>query len=42
MVLDTPAPTCMGVTLLYMELMQREASTQQRLLALGRWKVRSD
>lgn len=24
------------------ELMQREASTQQRLLASGRWKVRSD
>jgi len=26
----------------YLELMQREASTQQRLLALGRWKGRSD
>ena len=26
----------------YVELMQREASTQQRLLALGRWKVRPD
>jgi transposase InsO family protein len=26
----------------YLVLMQREASTQQRLLALGRWKVRSD
>ena len=26
----------------YVALMQREASTQQRLLALGRWKVRSD
>jgi hypothetical protein len=26
----------------YLELMQREASTQQRLLALGRWNVRSD
>jgi len=26
----------------YLALMQREASTQQRLLALGRWKVRSD
>ena len=26
----------------YLELMQREASTQQRLLALGRWKVRPD
>jgi len=26
----------------YVELMMREASTQQRLLALGRWKVRSD
>jgi transposase InsO family protein len=26
----------------YLELMQREASTQQRLLALGRWKVHSD
>src|SRR6266516_936174 len=26
----------------YLALMQREASTQQRLLALGRWKGRSD
>jgi transposase InsO family protein len=26
----------------YLELMQHEASTQQRLLALGRWKGRSD
>lgn len=26
----------------YLELMQREASTQQRLLAMGRWKARSD
>jgi transposase InsO family protein len=26
----------------YLALMQREASTQQRLLGLGRWKVRSD
>lgn len=26
----------------YLELMLREASTQQRLLALGRWKGRSD
>ena len=26
----------------YVALMQREASTQQRLLALGRWKVHSD
>ncbi len=26
----------------YVELMQREASTQQRLLALGRWKGRPD
>jgi hypothetical protein len=26
----------------YVERMMREASTQQRLLALGRWKVRSD
>src|SRR6266699_3865526 len=26
----------------YLELMQREASTQQRLLAMGRWKGRSD
>jgi transposase InsO family protein len=26
----------------YLELMQREASTQQRLLAIGRWKGRSD
>jgi hypothetical protein len=26
----------------YVELMQREASTQQRLLTLGRWKVRPD
>ena len=26
----------------YLDLMQREASTQQRLLALGRWNVRSD
>jgi hypothetical protein len=26
----------------YLALMQCEASTQQRLLALGRWKVRSD
>jgi hypothetical protein len=26
----------------YLALMQREASTQQRLLSLGRWKIRSD
>ena len=26
----------------YVELMQREASTQQRLLSMGRWKGRSD
>jgi hypothetical protein len=26
----------------YLELMQREASTQQRLLSIGRWKGRSD
>ena len=26
----------------YLALMQREASTQQRFLALGRWKGRSD
>jgi hypothetical protein len=26
----------------YVELMQREASTQQRLLASGRWKIRPD
>ena len=26
----------------YLALMQREASTQQRLLAMGRWKIRSD
>ena len=26
----------------YLTLMQREASTQQRLLAMGRWKVRPD
>ena len=26
----------------YLDLMQREASTQQRLLSMGRWKGRSD
>ena len=26
----------------YLALMQREASTQQRLLAMGRWKVHPD
>ena len=26
----------------YLALMQREASTQQRLLAMGRWKIHPD